>query len=337
MDTANSVVDRNISITTNSLKGTEKFEFWREHVCGVLTGADVAAWEGEPFNISANDMVDGSISLLSIDNSACIVDWEPDRSNVQDLDNLILSFSRNGHLRVIPDDSDVSVHSGQCVAVRDDRPYSITVREPYQLYTVKLPRKTLVTQNLDWLTGRQLNEVHGVGEIMAGFASNLCENAQVLNPYLIKKLTSTLADMLSIIHETFNENQPSGTSSARQDVTVQRPKAFINLHLPDRQLSPAMVAQHVNLSLRYLNMLFEAEQKTVSRFIWDQRLDRAATGLASQRLRIFQVKMIASMHGFKSESHFAVAFRERFKLTPNDYCLQATRTQPDHPDFHNGC
>jgi len=44
-----------------------------------------------------------------------------------------------------------------------------------------------VTQNLDWLTGRQLNEVHGVGEIMAGFASNLCENAQVLNPYLIKK------------------------------------------------------------------------------------------------------------------------------------------------------
>jgi AraC-like DNA-binding protein len=67
-----------------------------------------------------------------------------------------------------------------------------------------------------------------------------------------------------------------------------------------------------------VQMLFESEGTTFSRFLLDQRLAHAHHMLSNPLLAKRTISTIAYEAGFGDLSHFNRAFRRRYGVTPSD-------------------
>jgi AraC-like DNA-binding protein len=90
-------------------------------------------------------------------------------------------------------------------------------------------------------------------------------------------------------------------------------------------LSLAGLAARHGVTPRYVQMLFESEGTTFSRFLIDQRLARAHRMLSDPRLAERTISVVAYEAGFGDLSHFNRAFRGRYGETPSDVRSSARR------------
>jgi AraC-like DNA-binding protein len=84
------------------------------------------------------------------------------------------------------------------------------------------------------------------------------------------------------------------------------------------ELSLAGLAARHRVTPRHVQMLFESEGTTFSRFLLDQRLARAHRMLSNPLLAERTISTIAYETGFGDLSHFNRAFRRRYSETPSD-------------------
>jgi AraC-like DNA-binding protein len=84
------------------------------------------------------------------------------------------------------------------------------------------------------------------------------------------------------------------------------------------ELSLAGVAARHRVTPRHVQMLFESDGTTFSRFLLDQRLARAHHMLSNPLLAERTISTIAYEAGFCDLSHFNRAFRRRYGETPSD-------------------
>jgi AraC-like DNA-binding protein len=102
-------------------------------------------------------------------------------------------------------------------------------------------------------------------------------------------------------------------------------KADIVASSSEHELTLAALAIRHRVTPRYVQMLFEAEGMTFSRFLLDQRLGRAHRMLSNPALAERTVSAIAYDAGFGDLSHFNRAFRRRYGETPSDVRSSARR------------
>lgn len=96
-------------------------------------------------------------------------------------------------------------------------------------------------------------------------------------------------------------------------------KTEILNRLASHKLSLAGLAARQGVTPRHVQMLFENDGTTFSRFLLDQRLARAHRMLGSNPLLAERtISTIAYEAGFGDLSHFNRAFRRRYGQTPSD-------------------
>jgi AraC-like DNA-binding protein len=106
-----------------------------------------------------------------------------------------------------------------------------------------------------------------------------------------------------------------------------RARLFIEQHLSDPELGPLSVAGALNVSARYLRMIFAGEGECISAYVLRRRLEETARQLADPRWRGRSICEIAFSWGFNSAPHFSRSFREHFGMSPREY--RARQTMPD--------
>ncbi|WEX13004.1 transcriptional regulator FeaR [Pseudomonas sp. G11] len=84
-------------------------------------------------------------------------------------------------------------------------------------------------------------------------------------------------------------------------------------------LSPVGLANRLNISVRHLYRLFEAEDDSVCRYIQRARLKRSADDLANPFLRGESITSIAYKWGFTDSAHFSRSFKKQFEVSPKDF------------------
>ncbi len=88
--------------------------------------------------------------------------------------------------------------------------------------------------------------------------------------------------------------------------------------LSRQELSLAGLAARHRVTPRHVQMLFESDGTTFSRFLLDQRLACAHRMLSNPLLAAQTISMIAYEAGFGDLSHFNRVFRRRYGETPSD-------------------
>jgi AraC-like DNA-binding protein len=106
----------------------------------------------------------------------------------------------------------------------------------------------------------------------------------------------------------------------------ERAKIYIGRHIRDVDLSVEKIAAALNCSKRYLHLVFNAGEETVSEYVWRQRLEGCRAELSNPAFRLTLTE-IAYAWGFNSSAHFSRAFKERYGVPPS-----AQRLAPLTPD-----
>lgn len=155
------------------------------------------------------------------------------------------------------------------------------------------------------------------------------------------RLLTALADM---IHMTVADLGPAGVAAAQgtlieltkavvkgrfDDVEprlapalTQAAKDLADRRLADPELSPAMLARELNVSVRTLHRAFAAVGEQVSTYIRHRRLHEARLALVSPSGRL-SISELAAHWQFADGSHFTRAFKKHYGQTPTE-CARST-------------
>ena len=92
-------------------------------------------------------------------------------------------------------------------------------------------------------------------------------------------------------------------------------EAAIRHRIKEPDLSPALIARQCGISVRTLHRLFANGDVSFSRFVLDERLERARAALASASASSTLMALAMEL-GFNEAAHFSRSYRARFGETP---------------------
>jgi AraC-like DNA-binding protein len=93
----------------------------------------------------------------------------------------------------------------------------------------------------------------------------------------------------------------------------------IRNHLRDPEFTVKMLGRKLGLSTRYMQMIFNDGEESISQYIRRQRLEGCRRELADPAWREHSVTAIAFRWGFNSAAHFCRAFRAQYATSPSRY------------------
>jgi len=101
-----------------------------------------------------------------------------------------------------------------------------------------------------------------------------------------------------------------------QSAHFRRVAAAIEGKLPEVDLAVADIARQENMSVRYVQRLFERRGESFSDYVRRRRLERARTELGDPNRAQESVAAIALRWGFRDQAHFSRAFSAAFGAAP---------------------
>ncbi len=181
---------------------------------------------------------------------------------------------------------------------------------------------------LDPVLLRPNNELYGL--LVACFSA--CGTMQNPHPAARTAALSTLT-RLAMIAQGLHPLAHADLQSSVRDARRQRAQQFIVQHCDDPRLSPQMIAHHLGVSLRSLNMAFEQSGIGVAGSILAARLDWAKGMLLSCPQR--SVLDVALACGFNNLSSFYRSFAQAYGAPPGEFRRIAQIENDDFADRHD--
>jgi AraC family transcriptional activator of tynA and feaB len=135
-----------------------------------------------------------------------------------------------------------------------------------------------------------------------------------LAPAGVQAAHSTLIELAkAVARRRFDDAEPllaPALAQAAKDIAERR--------LADPDLSAAMLARELNVSVRTLQRAFTAAGETVISYIRQRRLEEARLALTASSGRL-SVAELAAHWQFADSSHFIRTFKKRYGRTPIEY------------------
>jgi len=135
------------------------------------------------------------------------------------------------------------------------------------------------------------------------------------------RLVTSLLEAFSACCELADPQRHTQTSSAAARRAQIR--EAIQVRLRDPELSLRSLARELGLSTRYVQMIFNEDGDSISRYIRHQRLEGCRRELADPALREHSVTGIAFRWGFNSAAHFCRVFHAQYGMSPSRFREQA--------------
>ncbi|MBS7544079.1 helix-turn-helix domain-containing protein [Ancylobacter oerskovii] len=308
-------------VSTTRLKGSDKFDCWREMARRSMVSVEIETPSPEAFDIAAKGVIQGEFTFGRIKCRPCTIMRNPDRAFDSSAESLLLFFVNSGTLMAEQSGRSCLLGAGDGVALATDRPYALRIEGAHEVAAIRLPRH-LIGQppgEVEIITARNLSDVKVYGSTLFSFANDICNAPDALDSFLLGRLGLSFSGIFASSVPFLSNSAPHRSGAPSRRATLDRVKSFVDAHMADPRLTPGYVAERMRFSSRYLAKLFEIEGTSLGRYIWDQRLDRAASDLVRGDGLARSVSTVAFSYGFKDPSHFSRAFRQRFHQSPSQY------------------
>lgn len=317
-------------LDTQQVPEHQRFEYWLDMICSIYVQLEC----DKP---TARDLF-GEIEFSRIGG----LDLTELRANVQRVRRTSLHTSRAGEdfclvqlqqagTGVVCQDGRIAVvKPGDFVVYDCTRPYELLFEEEeHHVLVLRLPRTDLErhVSGLEELTATTVAGDGAAGHLLLSMVSTLRHESERLHPASVQGVSDAITQMIaaglrSLPHA--NTRRPSNL----QAYHVARIKAFVKERLKDPALSVASVAQAARLSPDHLARLFRNEPVSLSRLIWQWRLEGCQRDLTAPMLANRTVSDIAFSWGFNDAAHFSRSFKEQYGMSPREFRQQALAMRP---------
>jgi len=283
--------------------------------------------------IRANGL--GAMRVAVLDVMPITVSRTPDLISQADPDMLkILLVCGGGSSVVDQEGRQARLATAEFAFYDTRRPYEVSCGvgrdRPTRVLTFMFPPSLLPLprSKLRALAATRMAATAGLGDLTSRFLLQLARNVEHYSPAEAARLSTAALEVLATRLARELDADDWQTPEIRRHALLTTVQAFIQQHLGDPRLSPAMVAAAHHMSLRSLHQLFHDEGLTVASWIRRRRLERCRRDLADPALAARPVAAIAARWGFTSAADFSRAFRAVHGLTPSEYRVSASASPP---------
>lgn len=281
------------------------FGYWQETVSQAYTALSAEPIDSSPFHghIELFELSDDA-SISSIKAGAQIV--RRTRGDIQSraCEAVFINFQLVGQSTISQRGIEAKIDAGSLVLLDAAEPFTMKFDRQFEQVCLHLPKSAFEDNciRVSDFIGRAVTRQSGFATPLFSAVDSLAGGmpAQHVLPGLMQMLSCGLT------------NARKNAVADQHLVTVQD---YIVQNLGTSALSPGLTARHFRISTRHLHKLFARDGMTFGKFVLDARL-------AACRKRILAskdepVSAIAFAHGFRSQSHFSRAFRQKFGCSPN--------------------
>lgn len=304
--------------STKGVTDRDRFSFWREVVCDAYVqlecNSDAEAFDGElrlhRLPTIAASFVGGSRQHV--------------RRRRRDIgkaseDSFLLSLQLGEFGQVEQGGRTAQLGRGDFALYSATETYDLRLPDGFSQMVVQMPREALLQRlpNADSLTATRISGRTGIGRLVNETVARMIKLADGGAPHVTRCLEDTVMDLLAA--GLSSASTQAAILKAPDHQTLLRLKAFLRDRLRDPELSREAAAAHMDMSVRRLNELLQAEGWSLSSLIREMRLQRIAADLRDPRLAGRSISEIAMMWGLNNMQHFSRLFRSRFDRSPRAY------------------
>ena len=234
-----------------------------------------------------------------------------------------------GEIWVFQDGRHAVVRDPEFVCYDSLRPYKIVMPEPFRMATLLFPHRLmgLTPKDTELLTARSCTGSEGLGALMSNLLVGLAKHSGKVGT-AIELLGGSVAGLAAAFYAERMRSLAADADAGRQALMLSI-QAFIRDRLADPDLTPAVVAQRHNVSLRYLQKVFQEHNISPARWIRDERLARCRAELADPGLDHLSIAAVGERSGFYGPSHFSRLFRDRYGITPREFRKRRNTNQAE--------
>jgi AraC-like DNA-binding protein len=303
--------------STDQYAQAQRYAAWRDAICDVYVHVDVKATNPDRYRGFIREAKFGEVVLTDILLSEQRIRRNNQHISRLDKDCYYIQLMHRGSISV--------VQRGQTHKSNAARGAIFSATDPYELHGhgdvrslyLELPRdefaRRFPRESIPVVAS--INTTQGLGRITTEFCAALATEGARVETDDRAQLGSQLMDMLALTLLSAEGDVPALEGSVQQ-ARLRTVQQWIETHIKDPDLSLDRVASANGMSLRYLHLLFERCEMSVSEWIWNRRLQLCYDEIARADGR--SITSIAFDHGFSSSAHFSTMFRRRYGVTPRD-------------------
>lgn len=208
------------------------------------------------------------------------------------------------------------IQTGQWCAIRQDIPYEIDAPDQSRQLCITLPCELLSSPGRGAQWWRQPRSfLRGTAQILHASASASILSVGSLSKSACEQLGPQLAAMIGMTICTAEQEPVPDPREQRREAVLE----YIDSHLAEPDLGIRDIAHAFDCSPRTIHKLFEGQRHTVSRVIWERRIDRCRSDMIDPSIRKRSITEIAHHWGFSDSQHFSRSFKARFGISPRQY------------------
>ena len=309
-------------ISTNDVSEGERLSYWNDLVCRTFVRVEVTSLlEGPFFGAVSTDQL-AYVKFVEVTTQPALVTRSKQFIAQSTEEYVKAIYQLVGESAFNQEGRTAHLSPGDWVFFDCMRPYNLSHTSAHPKHSVlvlQLPKSIFCARlpNIEVLTGYTLSSKTGLGKVTYNFIQSTMREMAGIKPKSAPPLAETLVDLLATnLSETL---YPAKAVARNQAVALLEVKSFIHQHLAAPNLSSCMIAKALNISKSYLYLLFQGENTTVNRYIWDLRLEKSRADLANPLHRHRTITEIAFAWGFNNSTHFSRMFKDRYGLSARAY------------------
>lgn len=306
-----------LDFSTDHVPECERLALLRDFYCRGVLKADVEPTETGTFSATlvshslpdAQLVIGGLIGARIIRTKQLVIDGD---------DSLGLMINRSGLVGISARGRNLVLQPGEAVLTSAE---DVTTYERMSLgncLSLRVPRRVLapLIVDIDDAVMRILPGRTAGLSLLLDYAMAVVRERALEEPSLRQLAVAHVHELMArVLGATAEVQEVSGRRGLRA-ARLRKMKSFIVNNCWQQDLSVASVAQEFGVTTRYLQRLFEADGKTFSSFLTEQRLKRAHRMLREPDFAERPVSSIAYDVGFGDLSYFNRCFRRAYGATP---------------------
>jgi AraC-like DNA-binding protein len=217
-----------------------------------------------------------------------------------------ISITQNGRLR--------RLQTGQYAFFDCGSAIRLAAVGEYQLLSIFIPTFLLEARlrNMQAIIAQPFASTSSPWRIAANLVRLLANEIRHIPAPMAYGYANQVVELVSVAVEA---DAQCAFDSGGRNAIFKRCAAFVKGHLADSSLDPNKIADAMGISVRYLHKVFQESDESVCEYLRSARLEASRLVLADPQKASIQIREIAHRVGFRSQAHFAAAFKNRYGVS----------------------
>jgi AraC family transcriptional regulator, positive regulator of tynA and feaB len=301
--------------TTEAVKPSDRFAFWREVVCQTVLNVSTEA-PPQQFWARISGQSFGAMRFAAFDSSGHEIVRSKEHLSNAPADTYLISLQRKGRCHITQgSDDEFLLDPGEIAIVDGEEPFRVAFPSAVSRVLAVVPKNVLDTR-APWLRKMTQRKIHANSSYAEMVRLHLLKlaNSHDLAEGEVNLLTDNLCNLLVL---SFGRETSTGKRSPEPQVAAII--AFCRANLANPDLAPDMAAARFGISVRTLHLRFRDVGQTFGQWLIENRLEAIRVALRDPLQLHTTISDIAYRWGFSDLSHFNKAFRLRFGHTPREW------------------